>query len=236
MPEDISPELYNQIKTRFNSACASDPVLVNIIHKARAGTATQVDMAAFSEGMGKHASDAIKAVLTEENLPNGTLYYNIAQKTIAPLLEKNYDTINRIAGLQQAATDQAAKRNIGIVKGGHPENRIKQVIDYATDAGTGGPLKNALTDPVITAHRKFYDDFLKENARLRSELGLHAVVTRLYDGKGLHGGRDECGWCLERSGTWTYEEANRNGVFERHPGCGCTILYTTEKRHEILTG
>lgn len=235
MPEDISPELYNQIKTRFNTLCATDKRLSTLVTTIRAGKGTQELCNEYATRIGKHASEAFNSVLTAENLPNGTLYWNIAEKTIKPLMLENYERINSAATLTQAALDQAIDLNVGIVKGGYPENRVDQVMNFAANAETGEPLKNALSDPVITGHQKFFDDFLKENARLRSELGLYAVVTRLYDGKGLHGGRDECGWCLERSGTWSYEEANRNGVFERHPGCGCTITYTTSKGHQVQT-
>lgn len=236
MANDISPELYEAIKINFNTAAATDPKIKSIIKKARAGTATQTDIATYTERLGKHASEAFKSVLTPENLPDGTLYWNIAEKTIKPLLLSNYERINNIAILQQASADQALGVNIGISKGGYPENRVDQVMNFAANAETGEPLRNALSDPVITAHQKFYDDFMKENAKLRNDLGLYAVVERIYDGKGLKDGKQACSWCLDRAGKWSYDEANANGVFERHPGCGCVILYTTAKGTEILTG
>lgn len=235
MATDISPELEKAIKTNFNTAAASDAKIRSIIKKARAGKATQEDITVYTERLGIHASNALKSVLTPENLPNGTLYYNIAEKTIKPLLLDNYERINNIAIVQQASEDKTLGINIGIVKGGYPENRVNQVIDFATNAGTGKPLENALSDPVVSAHRKYYDDFLKENAMRRSRLGLYAVVTRIYDGKGLKKGTQECQWCINRSGTWAYNDATRYGVFERHVGCGCTITYTTEKGHQIQT-
>lgn len=235
MAEDISPELYSQIKTRFNTSARTDKRLQALINSIKNGTATQSTVAEYTERIGKHASDAFKAVLTPENLPNETLYWNIAEKTIKPLMLENYERINNAAIMTQASIDKAIEINVGIVKGGYPENRVDQVMNFAVDAGTGEPLRNALSDPVVTGHQKFFDDFLKENARLRSELGLHAVVTRIYDGVGLHDRRQVCSWCLERAGTWDYDSANQNGVFERHPGCGCTITYTTSKGHQVQT-
>lgn len=235
MANDISPELYEAIKVNFNTAAATDPKIKSIIKKVRAGKATQSDITDYTDRLGKHASNALKSVLTAENLPNGTLYWNIAEKTIKPLLLENYERINNLAILQQAATDKAIDINIGISKGRYPENRVNQVMRFATNAETGKPLENALTDPIVTAHRKYYDDFMKENAKIRSELGLYAVVERIYDGKGLKDGREACSWCLARVGKWSYDEANANGVFERHPGCGCTIIYTTEKFTDVIT-
>ena len=102
-------------------------------------------------------------------------------------------------------------------------------MQMAVDSITQDELNNALTDPTITAVQKYYDDFQRENAQLRAELGLETTVVRVYDGVGLKGGKEPCQWCMDREGVWTYDEAISNGVFERHPGCGCTIEYHTSK-------
>ena len=75
----------------------------------------------------------------------------------------------------------------------------------------------------------------KENARLRNELGLETTVVRVYDGVGLKGGKEPCEWCISREGVYSYEDAVANGVFERHPGCGCTIEYHTSKGVQTQT-
>lgn len=238
MAEDISPELYRAIKTRFDTLSVTDKKLVSLNRKIYAGTATQQDIAKYTELIGKHASDAFKAVLKPENLPNGTLYYNIAEKTIKPLMLDNWGYINNAAVMQQAAVDKAIEINIGIVKGGDPEKRINPIIDRAVNAKTGDELKSALSDPVITGHLEFYDDFMKENAKLRSELGLYAVVERIYDGVGLHRGTKwakPCKFCEDRALRKPYEESVLWGMWERHPGCKCTILYTTERFTDVLT-
>ena len=59
--------------------------------------------------------------------------------------------------------------------------------------------------------------------------GLEIRVTRVYDGVGLSRGR-RCQWCLERCGNeMTLAEAYKKGAFQRHPGCGCEISYTSKK-------
>lgn len=79
------------------------------------------------------------------------------------------------------------------------------------------------------AVQKVLDDSLRENATNAGGAGLEVRVTRTYDGKGLSGGR-ECHWCLDRCGeNMTLNEAYNKGAFQRHPGCGCEIEYTTKK-------
>ena len=88
-----------------------------------------------------------------------------------------------------------------------------------------GNLKNGIKNIAMKAS----DDSLMRNAENASGVGLETKVIRHYDDVGLHGGKDVCQWCQSREGEWSYDEANSNGVFERHPGCECTIEYLTEK-------
>lgn len=80
-----------------------------------------------------------------------------------------------------------------------------------------------------TLSRKVLDDNGKKNIHDASAAGLETRVVRSYDDVGLHDGKDECKWCKSREGDWSYREAVRNGVFERHPGCECTIDYVTSR-------
>ena len=88
----------------------------------------------------------------------------------------------------------------------------------------------SLSDSLLeNAVQKVLDDSLRENASNASGAGLEVRVTRTYDGIGLSSGR-ECKWCLDRCGeNMTLNEAYNKGAFQRHPGCGCVIEYTSNK-------
>ena len=78
--------------------------------------------------------------------------------------------------------------------------------------------------------RKAVDETTKTNASIAESVGLEVRVTRIYDGVGVNHGKSECEWCKERCGeNMTLEEAYRIGAFQRHPGCGCIIEYTSKK-------
>ena len=75
---------------------------------------------------------------------------------------------------------------------------------------------------------KAKDDSIKQNASASENAGLVTRVTRTYDNVGVHNRKDDCEWCLSRCGVdMTLQEAYEKGAFERHPGCGCEILYKT---------
>lgn len=91
------------------------------------------------------------------------------------------------------------------------------------------PIDNVIENLITTDSAKIVDDSLKGNAEFADRAGLEIRVTRVYDGVGLSNGR-QCQWCLERCGNdMTLAEAYEKGAFQRHPGCGCEISYTSKK-------
>ena len=232
---DISEKLLDDIRKDFRAGIKADASINKLATKIGNGKGTQKDMAVLADRYGIQASKAFKRNLKLAEMPNETFYWNVAEKTIKPMLESAYESINRYAAIQAKFADRKSRINIGIVRGQDPNERIRQVMEFAVDAISQTELDNALTDPVISANRKFYDDFQKANAEFRNEAGFREVVVREYDGVGLHGGKTPCDWCIDRAGTWDYSEAKANGVFERHPGCGCTITHYTERGTNVQT-
>lgn len=235
MAVDIGPELYEKIQADFKSGVNMNVAIQKIMRKVAKGKANQSDMARLSEQLGKEASKALKWNMTLSEMPNETLYWNVAESTIQPLLIKAWENVNYYARIQQSFADKADKISVKITNGPNPIDRAKQVMNMAVNCVTQEELDNALTDPTITAVRKFYDDFQRENAKLRNELGLETTVVRVYDGVGLHDGKTPCEWCISREGAYSYRDAIDNGVFERHPGCGCLIEYHTSKGVDVQT-
>ena len=108
---------------------------------------------------------------------------------------------------------------------------IDKIIDKAVNAENQEQLNAALTEPVKTYPRRAVDDTIKANGKVQEEAGLEARVTRIYDGVGLHNGKDICLFCKAREGKDVpYKEAlYERDMFARHDGCGCIIEYTSKK-------
>lgn len=222
--EDIAPELYAKIEADFDKSVKGDTVIKQLVNKLNKGKPlSNGDFTTVASRLGKHASDAFHTYLTVDALPEGQMFWNIADRTVRPIMNKIYETENGLQILSQHIKDKAAGVNISIVKGMDPVNRIDEVLDFAVNSKTGEELYNALDLPVQTTALDFNDDFMRQNGEIRNELGFEQTVIREYDGVGLGNGTRPCNWCIGRAGTWTFQEAKDNGVFERHTGCGCTI-------------
>lgn len=222
--EDIAPELYKQINADFTAAVRNDGTIKTLVTKGNSRPLTNAELRTISTRLGDHASKALQKTLTVNNLPDGKLYWNIAERTIKPVMEQIYSTENLLAANALKLKDKAAGVNVAISKGVDPAERIREIMDFAANSTTAEEISNALNLPVKTTALDFDDDFMEANAKLRDGMGFKQVITREYDGVGLADGRRPCNWCIGRSGTYySYQEAKDAGAFERHTGCGCTI-------------
>ena len=88
MATDVVPQLNEAIQTSFQGNVMKDRRIAQISKRIRDGTATFVDGHDYAERLGENLSRALASNLTEQTLPDGRLYYNIAKRTITPALPK----------------------------------------------------------------------------------------------------------------------------------------------------
>lgn len=222
MAKDVVPELMRSIEKAFEIHAENDKTLARVVKRIRDGTATQEDGHVYAIRIGKDSSRALQDVLTEKNLPDGQLYYNIATRTVIPTLENNQMLINDAATEIQEALD--ARMDVGLkpVKPEFPARRINDLIDKMTADGIS--LENALIwirEPIVNNSEAFFDDFVKENAKFRSKAGMKTTLTRIAEPKC-------CEWCAALAGTYEYGSAP-DDIYRRHEFCRCTVTYQSKK-------
>ena len=222
MAQDIVPVLNERVQSSFKSYCLKDRRLTQISKRIRDGTANQIDAHDYAEHLGENLSRALVNNLTADNLPNGKLYYNIAQRVVIPGLEENYNIINDISTDIQSIVDKKAKIGLSTVKADFPASRINGLIDKMTADDI--ILEQALRwlgEPIINNSEAFFDDFVKANAEFRRNVGLKATITRsVVSGC--------CKWCEDLAGTYDYDSAPPE-IYQRHEFCRCTVTYQSKK-------
>lgn len=222
MIQDVVPILNKQVESSFKNYCMKDRRLTQISKRIRDGTANQKDSHDYAEHLGENLSRALINNLTADKLPNGTLYYNIAQRIVVPGLEENYNLVNDTASDIQAIADAKAKIGLGSVKADFPVNRINGLIDKMTSDNID--IEQALRwlgEPIINNSEAFFDDFVKANADFRTNVGLKATITRTV----VSGC---CKWCEDLAGTYDYDSVPPE-VYQRHEFCRCTVTYQSRK-------
>lgn len=130
MTEDIVPKLNEAINKAFDSRVKNDKQM----QKAFTGDESidLGDVSLLARKMGGYAYEALKECLTDDVLPDGILYWNIAQRTIEPLMRKVHELVCQMADAVQIREDKKLK--IGI-KPVHPEfntDRLNDILNKVT--------------------------------------------------------------------------------------------------------
>ena len=222
MAVDVVPQLNEAIQTSFRTNVMRDRRIASITKRIRDGTATLEDAHDYSWRLGENLSKALKENLTEQTLPDGRLYYNIAKRTVTPALEENYELVNEIAADVQKIVDAQAQIGLGSVSADFPKDRIQGLIDKMTADGI--TLEQALIwlgEPIINNSEAFFDDFVDSNAKFRQSVGLKATLTRTAEA-------GCCDWCAALVGTYEYGKAP-DDIYRRHEFCRCSVTYQCEK-------
>lgn len=135
---DVVPELWEKIRRDFDRRVSTDIWIRSFLKRVQDGAAASEDAAVYAGRLGRHGADALARHLKKESLPDGKLYWNIADRTIRPLLEEIHKRVNDAAVAVLAAENR--KNGIGLkpMRGPWPESRVKDLIDkivevYAED-------------------------------------------------------------------------------------------------------
>lgn len=213
---DIVPELLGKIKKAFESSVKNNAKVRKALSRLEAGAADLEDAHIYAEELGKILSDVLMKYVAYDSLPDGYLYWNIADRTIRPMLEENYRLINNTAADIQKLIDRANNIGLNPITGVNPAGRIKGLIDKAVETQD---LMRWLGEPVVNCSESFFDDFVVTNAKFSYDAGLKSVIERKAE-PGC------CEWCSRLAGTYDYSELSPgDDVYRRHEYCRCIVTF-----------
>lgn len=220
---DIGEELLKAVRADFRKELGdNDSKLAKMLKRVQNGKGTMHDTALFSKECGAALSEAIAKNVTPDRLPNGQLYYNIAETILRATLRDNYELVNMVAQAAQEQTDNKLNIHLAPQQAAFPEERVQKIINGASDqTAESDTIKRRLDSPVRNVTESFYDDFVAENAKFRDEAGLKTYIVRQTNGKC-------CNWCASLAGRYLYEDAPDN-VFAKHDNCSCTCEYISDR-------
>ena len=223
MSSDIGQDILRSVKADFAKELDDQSGrLGRLFKKIQDGKASMSDISTFSVLIGQTVSSAVEKRVTPEALPNGTLYFNIAQTVLQGILKDSHELINLAASSVQERLDAQQGLHIKAVKPEYPEERVKSIAGAASTASmnsNGEKEQRRLTSPVENVVQSFYSDYVRENADLRSKAGLNAYIVRRTSGRC-------CTWCADLAGRYRYEDAPPD-VYARHDNCTCTVDFVT---------
>ena len=85
---DIAPELFEKLHNAFERERESSGKLAKLEARNRSGKATYHEALDYAATIGEILQKVFKENIKAEDLPDGMMYYNIADRTVRPLLEE----------------------------------------------------------------------------------------------------------------------------------------------------
>lgn len=223
--DDIAPYLLEEIQKEFDSLYRKNKKIQQLLEIINSGKGTYEEANEYAIEVGEILSKCYADSITEEILPDGKMYYNIAKRTIEPTMQNNFDLISNVSVSAQEALNQ--KANIGLAVE-YPEinqYKIDSIINKLT-SDQFNKVAFILQEPVAHFSQSIVDDTIKANAELHSRSGLHPKITRK-----VRGGC--CKWCMNLAGTYAYPDDVPDDVYRRHDHCRCEVLYNPGEGKQV---
>lgn len=227
--QDITPALISDIQKAFKSEFQKSSTIKRVYEKVRAGTATYSDANKFAIEVGNIRAKVLKNKISSAVLPDGKMYYNIAERIVNDSLGHNYRLVADVCENAQKNVNQSAGIGMKAVRPDFDADNAKSIIDKLASSDLFDDVAWILDEPVIHFTHSIVDDSIKKNADIQSEAGLEVTVTRVSEG-------NCCAWCDGLAGTYVYPSEVPEEVWQRHDRCRCTVTYGAKKLRAYTSG
>ena len=215
--DDIAPEILESIKKTFNKALSTDSTIKRARTALKEGKATYNDANYLSQRYGELLSRSIQLNVSADILPDGRMYYNIADKILRPLLEMDHDEIANYCADVQTRLNEISGVGLKGLKADLNRSKVDGFIDKVSSAEKYDDVKWMVGEPIVNFSQSIVDDSIKKNAEFQYNSGLRPRVIRTAEA-------NCCDWCSELEGEYEYPNVPRE-VFQRHENCRCEVVY-----------
>src|SRR5690625_423001 len=215
---DIVPSLLSSIQRDFDITFKRNKKLKRIRKLVDGGKADYKIVNDYAIETGTILANVFSEHISSDDLPDGKMYYNIAERIVTPTLSNNYEIVSNISVEVQEQLNRSVGLNLKGVKPKVNEFRIESIINRIDAEDEFDNVAWILNEPVINFTQSAVDDTLKENINFLGKTGLSPRVIRTTHGA------DPCDWCKDMAGEYKYPDVP-DGVYARHDRCRCTVEY-----------
>lgn len=219
--EDITPGLIREINTVFNTRMAMNPKMKAINKAIQSGNMTYHQAYQYAKVVGDSRAKAFKSVLRSSVLPDGKMYFNIADSVIRETLPKDFDNITKVSAKAQDSINKKSKIGLKSQTAKLDDDRLVGFIERLTSEENYDDVAWILDNPIREFCSSAVDSTIHTNAEFQTNMGLKVTVERNPMG-------GCCKWCEELAGVYTYPGVPRE-IFSRHDNCTCELIYNNER-------
>nr|DAM87453.1 MAG TPA: hypothetical protein [Caudoviricetes sp.] len=214
---DVLPKLLEEVKNEFKLAYGESEIIRNAFAKLKAKKATYRTANEFAIEIGEILSKALGASLSADKLPDGKMYYNIAQRLLTDVLGRNYELVSGYASDVQKNLNSEAKIGLTTQVPELNQDRIDGLVNRLASEESFDDVKWLLDDPIVNFSQSIVDDSIRKNVEFHHKVGLSPKIVRRVVGH-------PCKWCKSLEGSYNYPEVPKN-IYRRHGNCQCIVDY-----------
>ena len=217
MENDVLPGILQEVQERFERDFGKSEIVRNAFATLKAKKATYKTANEFAIEIGDILSKALGASLSTDKLPDGKMYYNIAQRLLTDVLGRNYELVSGYASDVQKNLNDKAKIGLKVQVPELNLDRIAGIVNRFSSEENFEDVSWLLGEPIVNFTQSIIDDSIQKNAEFHHQSGLQPeIVRKSY----FHC----CEWCQEVQGNYKYPRVPKD-VYRRHQHCRCIVDY-----------
>jgi hypothetical protein len=217
MDNDIVPGLLEAINQQFDEKTYNSAKLKNALKLLKEDKATYGDVNDYAVEVGKILADVFGVNINADVLPDGKMYFNIADRLLNETLQKNYDLITNYASDVQTQLNHNAGYKLKAQVSELNHDRIDGIVNRISSEDDFDQIKWLLNEPVVTFSQSVVDDTIEKNVEFQAKSGLTPTIKRTVVGRA-------CKWCKSLAGTFDYFD-KPDDIYRRHERCRCIVEY-----------
>lgn len=220
MADDIAPELLEKVQSDYRKLREKDEELARISERTAAGSADGKDLDAYAVREGELLAEALHRNVSGDVLPNGKMYFNIADRVLPSVLRENYDNV---ADMSERIIEEMNERAGIHIRAQRPdlnEDRVYGLVNLAATADLYEDRRKEIEADVVNFSQSVGTDTVRKNADFQYQSGLSPKIHRTAEG-------GCCKWCAGLAGTYDYASVKGSGsdVWQRHRDCRCIVEF-----------
>lgn len=217
MEHDVLPSILKEVQERFERDFGKSEIVRNAFATLKAKKATYKTANEFAIEIGEILSQALGKSLSADKLPDGKMYYNIAQRLLTDVLGRNHELVSGYASDVQKNLNDEAKIGLKVQVPELNQDRIAGIVNRFSSEENFEDVSWLLGEPIVNFTQSIIDDTIRKNAEFHHQSGLQPeIIRKSY----FHC----CEWCQEVQGNYKYPRVPKD-VYRRHQHCRCIVDY-----------
>lgn len=217
---DVSPELLERIRGEFSWRIETDARINELFEQTNGFSTASRAMDDYAQRCGEILAEVFEQELSSDVLPDGRMYWNIAENVVNPMLANNYELVTQACS--QAITTLNEHAGIGIqpIVPEMNRDRIRGIDNLLANAERYDDVAPKFLEAVVNYSQSVATDAVRENADFQYRAGMSPKIIREAEA-------GACEWCQGLAGTYDYSKVRDTGndVYRRHENCRCRVMY-----------